>query len=55
MHLHNAVENILQVLQAKGTTKTPLSCLTPFDHFNKILDLDTHYSLSDRYGTSGDM
>jgi len=51
----NALENILQVLQTRGTTRTALDSLIPFDHFNKILDLETYYSLSDRYRHSVEM
>ena len=44
-----AMAHTLEVLQAHGTLRDHLDLLTTFDDFNRVVDLDHHYAVEDRY------
>jgi methylisocitrate lyase len=49
-----AMQDMFVLIKSAGTTKTALDRLIPFKQFHDIIDLETYYSLDERYRTEDD-
>ena len=47
-----ALGRAYEILAAKGSLRDDMELLTSFDEFNRIVDLDAHYRLEERYAQS---
>jgi len=48
-----ALSQAYGILAEEGTLRDHLDLVTSFDEFNKVVDLDAHYALEERYRTGG--